>query len=118
MYSLTICFGPAATSWAFLFKERKEAEDHASSFYLLEDPANPPKPNIWITDDFGQSAFVAIHSIHGVVIEDLDLTEQARIERSMVDARAQTKFNVRAKSDPTIQAAMRGPSVISPMGAR
>jgi hypothetical protein len=121
MYSLTICFGPTATSWAFLFKERKEAEDHASSFYLRETSSNPPKHDIvWITDDFGQAGFVNINSIHGVIIEDLDLTEQARIERSMVDARAQTKFNARAQDDPTIKAAIakqqRGPSVITPMG--
>jgi hypothetical protein len=109
MYSLTICFGPAATSWAFLFKEKKDAET-AKAGLMNRDVSS----SVW--DDFGQEGFFEKGVIHACTLEDLDLTEQARIERSMVDARAQTKFNVRAKSDPTIQAAMRGPSVISPMG--
>jgi hypothetical protein len=112
MYSLTICFGPAATSWAFMFKEKENAQAHFSSaMSAMSDAAS------WrIIDDFGQEAFFEQFATYSALLEDLDLTEQARIERSMVDARAQTKFNVRAKSDPTIQAAMRGPSVISPMG--
>jgi hypothetical protein len=117
MYSLTICFGPAATSWMYLFKE----EEKASVLYnaYVEHKMNHAEGGVLIgSDDFGQSFAMPFDEIRGVMLEDLDLTEQARIERSMVDARAQTKFNQRAKNDPTIRAAMQGPSVISPMGAR
>jgi hypothetical protein len=110
MYSLTICFGSAATSWAFMFKEKINGE----SAYVTATTTSAPV--FHIEDDFGQQGFFILNNVNGVMLEDLDFTEQARIERSMVDARAQTKFNMRAKSDPTIQAAMRGPSVISPMG--
>jgi hypothetical protein len=117
MYSLTICFGPAATSWMYLFKEEAKAGEAYNAY--VDHKMNHAKGGCLIgSDDFGQAYAIPFDEIRGMMLEDLDLTEQARIERSMVDARAQTKFNVRAKSDPTIQAAMRGPSVISPMGAR
>jgi hypothetical protein len=112
MYSLTICFGPAATSWAFMFKEKEKAE---AAYKQISEAIGLGRMTR-IEDDFGQIG--TLGSVTGYLLEDLELTEQARIERSMVDARAQTKFNQRAKSDPTIVAAMRGPSVISPMGPR
>jgi hypothetical protein len=56
--------------------------------------------------------------IHGVLLEDLDLVETARIQRSLADERTKAKFIQAATNDPTIKAAMRpaGPGVLTPMG--
>jgi len=113
MYSLTINFGPAGTAWAFLFKDKEKAEQHAMSFLTNTDSL------WWVTDDFGQDAKFRMNEVHGVCLEDLDLIETARIQRSLAEERLKIKFNAAAKSDPVIgPVAARGqsPGVLTPMG--
>jgi hypothetical protein len=111
MYSLTINFGPSGSAWAFLFKDKEKA-DAAYANMCKEIPISP------IEDDFGQKASFKIATIHGIVLEDLDLIEAARIQRSLAEERVKIKFVAAAKSDPVIGPAARGqgPGVLTPMG--
>ena len=112
MYSLTIHFGPNAVCWQFLFKEDKRAKA------AYEQISEALKTGLMtrVEDDFGQIGTMG--SISGYLLEDLDLVEEAQIQRSLVNARAQAKLNSRASQDPTLRAAqaMRGPAMIQPMG--
>lgn len=108
MYSLTIHFGPNAMVWSFLFKEKEKAESAygcaTSDGYLT------------IYDDFGQSAHFKEGAIHGALLEDLDLVEEARIQRSLANARCEAKFHQRAATDATIRQGMSRTPVLQPMG--
>src|SRR5258708_30787587 len=68
-----------------------------------------------ISDDFGQAGTIYVESLHGFLIEDLDLLEEARIQRSLSNARGQAKYNERAKTDPVIRTMNRHqPSMLTP----
>jgi hypothetical protein len=112
MYSLTICFGPVGTTWAFLFKEKEKAE---IAYRIVRDMTNPTDPGGCIEDDFGQNA-IFTSAPHGCVLEDLDLTNEAKIIRSLDHARSETKARQRAATDPTIRAGMQqqSASVLTP----
>ena len=110
MYSLTICFGPAGTTWVFLFKDRTAAT--SATIPVVNDA-------LFVKDDFGQEAKFEESDVHGWVIEDLDQTESARIQRSLAEERIKVKLMDAAKSDPVIGAALRrqqGAPVLTPMG--
>lgn len=111
MYSLTICFGPTGTTWAFMFKDK----DRAYEFVATRSES----PSLVIEDDFGQTAMIIKADIHGTVLEDLDVVEHAHIERQLANARMQFKAQERAKTDPIIRQAMgaqqRAP-ILQPMG--
>jgi hypothetical protein len=103
MFNLTICFGPAGTIWAFLFKYKADAtriETSAKVFWATRDGFD-------IEDDFGQSAMFRSADIHAILLEDLDQIEQARIQRALADERVKAKFMQAAKSDATIRQAMQ-----------
>ncbi len=105
MFSLTIHFGPNALQWQFLFKEKENAS--AGWKNIVGDSLD-------ITDDFGQRGVIKLDSIHGSLLEDLDVVEQARIERSIINARGEVKARQRAATDPVIRAAQNGPAVMTP----
>lgn len=107
MYSLTIHFGPNAIMWQFLFKEEKKLKAAATNFIA---------DSLVIEDDFGQFATIVAKNIHGVLIEDIDLMEEARILRSLADARASAKLQSRARTDSVIRAAQTGAPVLTPIG--
>ena len=111
MYSLSIHFGPNAMVWAFAFKEKEKAE----AALVLAKTAIYEKCDCEISDDFGQSAAFGANEISGVMLEDLDLVEEARILRSLANARGEVKARQRAATDPIIrQAQNAGPSVLQP----
>ena len=109
MYSLTIHFGPNAMVWSFLFKEKIKAETAWKAAYQA---VNDGVPGVAITDDFGQSAI--INNVHGVMLEDMDLVMEARLYRSLENARGEIKAKQRASTDPVIRTAQQGPGVIAP----
>ena len=111
MYSLTIHFGPNAMAWSFLFKEKEKAD---SAFNTANCAVVDDKP-FRIEDDFGQVAVFAAGSATGFMLEDLDLVEEARIQRSLANARTEVKFQQRARVDPVIRNAQAGTPVLTPM---
>jgi hypothetical protein len=110
MYSLTIHFGPNALQWQFLFKEKEKAEEAKSHFQL------DTEGSALIEDDFGQSAEFKLEIVHGVLLEDLDLVEEARIQRSLYNARGEVKARQRASTDAVIRTGMgnQGAGVLTP----
>jgi hypothetical protein len=112
MYSLTIHFGPNAMCWAFLFKEKEVADRAKAVTSFQPDGAT----HFSIVDDFGQYAQFAFTSVHGVLLEDLDLVEEARIQRSLYNARGEVKARQRASTDAVIRTGMgnSGAGVLTP----
>jgi hypothetical protein len=115
MYSLSISFGPTGTVWALLFKEEAKAAE-AYNAYVSNKVAKENGVLIG-TDDFGQSYAIPFYEIRGVLLESLEQIEEARIQRSLFDERCKAKFLQRARTDPTIRAAMGNQTpVLQPMG--
>jgi len=112
MYSLTIHFGPNAMVWAFMFKDKKNAD------FAYSLASNPPGQHMTVEDDFGQQASFKVSDVHGMMLEDLDLVEEARILRSLANARGEVKARQRASTDPVLRAAQQGPSVLTPSFGR
>jgi hypothetical protein len=114
MYSLTIHFGPNAMCWALLFKEEAKAGEAYNAY--VASKVNGDTVDILIgTDDFGQSYAIPLADINGILLEDLDLVEEARIQRSLANARTEVKFQQRARVDPVIRNAQAGTPVLTPM---
>ena len=110
MYSLTICFGPSATTWAFVFKD--EVKARLMKRAATSNPEHATHFNI--SDDFGQDSDFAFAAVHGVLLEDIELTQELRILRSLDNARGEVKARQRATTDPVIRAASQGPAVLQP----
>jgi hypothetical protein len=115
MYSLTIHFGPNAMAWALLFKEEKKAGEAYNAY--VASKVNGDAVDVLIgTDDFGQAYAIPFADIHGVLLEDLDLVEEARIQRSLYNARGEVKARQRASTDAVIRTGMgnQGAGVLTP----
>ena len=114
MYSLSIHFGPNAMVWAFMFKDKEKADLHlaGAKTAIYEGTACE------LSDDFGQSAVFGAGELCGAMLEDLDLVEEARILRSLANARGEVKARQRASTDPVLRAAQQGPSVLTPSFGR
>jgi hypothetical protein len=113
MHSLSIYFGPSAVMWQFLFREKKDAHEALRRTQMN----GVSEPGFEISDDFGQHAYIYYAEIHGSLVEDIELMEEARIQRALADARASAKLQTRARSDATIRQAQQGSPVLQPMGA-
>ena len=110
MYSLSIHFGPNAMVWVFIFKEKEKAE----LAFKGVDVAICEQQYFRVEDDFGQIAVFGQGDAKGAMLEDLDLVEEARILRSLANARGEVKARQRALSDPVLRGAQQGPGVITP----
>lgn len=113
MYSLTIHFGPNAMVWSLLFKE----EEKAAAIYnaYMDYMVSEAESGMLIgADDFGQSFAIPMQEISGVMLEDLALVQEARIFRSLDNARGEIKAKQRAATDPVIRTAGQGPAVLQP----
>ena len=108
MYRVTVIFGP--TALGFMFKTKEKAEAHKNF------RTDHPTQDLIIVDDFGQHAEIKAMSIHGIIIEDMDLAKLAQVELTLHNARVQAAAQQRAQSDPGLHAARQGPRVLSPMG--
>jgi hypothetical protein len=109
MYSLSIHFGPSPVPTQFFFKDENKA-------VIAYDLAGT-ESDFEIEDDFGQRGKFSRLDFHGAVIENLELGEEARIQRALLHARGQAKANIRGKDDPIIRQGMamqRGPSMLAP----
>ena len=107
MHSITVVFGPA--SLRFLFKTKEKAEAHKNF------RTDHPTQDMIIDDDFGSHAEIKAMSIHGIIIEDLDVSKLASVEIMVHEARSRASAQHRAQSDPALRTAQQGPRVLSPM---
>ncbi|MFA5902209.1 MAG: hypothetical protein WC829_24215 [Hyphomicrobium sp.] len=117
MHSLTIWFGPAATSIVLLYKEEEKACVVYNAF-TEHQVLHAEKGSLIGSDDFGQNFSIAIDGISGMLLEDMALSQEAAIERGLHQARSQAKAQKLAMTDPIISASLRqqqmGPAVLAP----
>lgn len=124
MHSITIVFGPTATSWRLLFKSKDAADRAVTSAQSVmgADKAElgPPTYFFILVDDFGQTAVLDIRTLHGFMLEDLDQTKLAAIEMTVHNGRAQADAEQAMRADPKIMASASrrqgGPPILAPMG--
>ena len=108
MHSITVIVGPATLR--FLFKSKEKAETFKNF------KTDHPTQDLHIDDDFSQHGEFKATSIHGVLIEDMDVSKLAAVEIMLHNTRIQAAAQQRAQSDPGLHAARQGPRVLSPMG--
>lgn len=106
MFSLTVCFGPQATAWAFMFKTEESLNKALDQFE--KDRA--------VMDDFGQRA--CFDKIHGHIVEDMNLSKLAHQERAIHMERMKAAVTQQVQTDPALRAvrAGNGPAIVSPFG--
>jgi hypothetical protein len=116
MFCLSIHIGQVV--WQMMYKSEDSvhaadsilASAHNSSFSV-------PGPITIISDDFGQIAHVSLAALHGWLVEDLDLSKLAHVEKGLHNARTQNDYVKRVMADPSAQPRQQmGPGVLSPMG--
>lgn len=117
MHSLTICFGPTGTTWTLLFKEEEKAAALYNNYVRAAN--NVDRAMLVGSDDFGQAFAINIDLVNGIMLEDMDLSQMAQVERGLHQAKAQAKAQERAMADPVILQSLRrqqqGPAVMSPV---
>ncbi len=111
MYKLSINTG--GNVWALLFKEKdgaEAAEQAVLGFFRTQHlpMAIGDTRLITLDDDYGQRAHVVAGSLQAVLLEDLDLTQEAMIKMHLHNAHTQIKANQRVAGDATIKAASLG----------
>lgn len=108
MFSLTISFGPAATMWTLMWRDKEKAE--AAYAQLTRGQG------ITAADEFGQTANISASEIHGAMLEDMELSKLAHIERALHQARMQAQGQQAAESDAVLrtQRFKQGPAVLVP----
>lgn len=116
MYSLTIAVGN--TVWALMYREKDVAEGAFKTlreFYSGSPADTFSKPGgVYLQDHFGQQIVVCAGSLHGYVLEDLTMSKQAHVERSLHQARTTIEAQEAWKKEPLARAGMHGPSVLTP----
>ena len=116
MFSLTIVFGPGPMVWTLMFKNADAAIAAAKN---CQD--NSTSETFETTDDLSQSVVISRTQIHGVMLEDLEQSKLAHIERALHQARTQAKGSEIADNDPILKQARHraqgGMPMIQPMPA-
>ena len=109
MFSLTIVFGPRATTWVLMFKTREAAEKARGE--LADGP-----DHVIVVDDFGQEATLMSDDVlHAVMLEGLSLSREVYIEKSLHEARIMRDAQQRAQNEKgRIVPMSGGPAMLHP----
>ncbi len=103
MFSLTIVFGPGPMVWTLMYKTEESAREIKQT---LRSNTNDDHAMItYIADDFGQECELVTNEIKGWMLEDLEQSRLAHIERALHQARTQAKGAEIADSDPVLKQA-------------
>lgn len=108
MFCLTVAVGNIP--WALMFKTEERA---TAVFETLQSESGT---SVRVTDDFGQSLSLNTNFVGGYMLEDMDKSKLAHIERALHHARMQQEGQRLAAADATLRAGQHGPSIIAPMG--
>lgn len=113
MHMLSIHFGPNQIVWGLLFKDKEKAEaseqvvlDFMNQQHLTQQIAAGRL--LTVEDDYGQRAHLVAGSIHGVLVEDCDYTQEGAIVKHLHNQRTQVKAQSRVQNDPALKAASLG----------
>lgn len=113
MFTLSVVFGNA--SIGFMFKTQEAADNAATALVGIPAMGAHVQKRIPIEDDFGQRGVFSAESIHGIIVENMELTAVARAEQMVHQARCQNKAAKLASADPALRM-MNSPPVLNPMG--
>ncbi len=105
MFSLTIVFGPGPMVWTLMFKTEERALQAQSGLNcVLHEQANEI---FGIEDDFGQHAIWTLTTLKTAswMLENLEQSRLAHIERALHQARTQAKGAEIADNDPVLKQA-------------
>lgn len=109
MHMLSIHFGPNQLVWGLIFKEKDKAAAETSKILMAMHETTTstfaPTRCVLIEDDYGQSASIVIGGIHGILLEDCDLTQESTIQKALHQERTRVKAQMRAQNDATLKAA-------------
>jgi hypothetical protein len=94
--------------WTLLYKDREKAEQHRG--HISDGP-----DRVILVDDFGQEATFFQECIYGVMLEDMEQSKLAHIERELHLVRTKLKANEIADADPQIRQARRNQQGGMPM---
>jgi hypothetical protein len=112
MFSLTIVFGPGPMVWTLMFKTEERVREELANWAINKTP---------LIDDFGQECVINADIMHGYMVENLEQSKLAHIERALHQARTQAKGAEIADSDPVLAQARRraqgGMPIMQPMPA-
>jgi hypothetical protein len=113
MHCLSVALGNVV--WAMMFHN----EEDARKAYMSARPATAVtdhfrKTEIEMVDDFGQTLMVPVHEVKGLLLEDLDKTKLAHVERLIHNQHTQIAAQKRWQADPAARAAAMGPAVLTP----
>ena len=112
MYSLTISFGSGASStmWTLMWRDEKIAREAFIEAYAPHDTL------LHLKDEFGQVAVIKRENITGIMLEDMNLSKLAHIERALHQARVQAEGQTMAESDHVLRAARarQGSAILTP----
>jgi hypothetical protein len=118
MFSLTIVFGPGPMVWTLLFKTEEAAVAARNS---LQEAKESGENDFELVDDFGQECFVKSSETSGWMLENLEQSRLAHIERALHQARTQAKGAEVADNDPVLKQARHraqgGMPMIQPMSS-
>ena len=116
MHMLSIVFGPSPVPWALLYENETRAREALDRYKSYRDAS--PHTSFEAEDDFGQTVDLKISMIHGVMLEDLEKSKNAMIQRGLHTARTQARAQQLAQSDPVLKAAQmsQGMPILQPMG--
>jgi hypothetical protein len=115
MWCVTVAVG--TIPWALMFKTEEAARKAYEVACLRGLHTNQLRDTqIEIDDDFGQNLSVQVTSVAGCMLEDMDKSKLAHIERALHHARMQQEGQKLAQADATLRQGQHGPSIISPMG--
>lgn len=100
MFSITVALANTQIVWTFMYKTKESAEK-AWNGDMHENASH------WIiSDDFGQTCCIPRAQIAGSLMEDLDQSKMAHIERSLHVERVKVAAQRAAQSDPVLKTAM------------
>ncbi len=111
MFSLTIVFGPSPMVWTLMFKTEETARE---AYQFLNAETGPTKVGphdktgmsmVKLVDDFGQETALKRTEISGSMLENLEQSRLAHIERALHQARTQAKGAEIADNDPVLKQA-------------
>lgn len=114
MFSLTIVFGPGPSVWTLLFKTQERAIEAQTALFDAKRDGN----DFDVGDDFGQTCHLKSSETHGWMLEDMEQSKLAHIERALHQARVHAKGTELAQNDPVLRQAARqaqgGMPILSP----
>ena len=114
MFSLTIVFGPGPMVWTLMFKTKEQLLESQQALHDAKDGGS----DFDLSDDFGQTCHLKSSETHGWMIEDLEQSKLAHIERALHQARTKVKADEMASADPVMRAAatrQAGGAILQPM---